>query len=346
MNASLPRIEYFALGGTIASKHESNSSVGAIPTLSAEEILESVPQIARRAKVVPHQHRLVPSPEITLSTLAALIIDMRHAVDAGAAGIILTQGTDTIEETAFVLDLLWDRAEPVVVTGAMRNPSLPGAEGPANLLNAVLVASSAQARELGVLVTMNDEIHAARYVHKSHTSKLSAFTSPGLGPIGWISENVPFIAFAPRHRATLSFAPTEADPAVALIKLGMADDCRLLEAVETLGYEGVVIEGLGGGHVPAAAIASIDRLVQKMPVLLASRTGAGETLGQTYQFIGSEIDLLQRGALRAGSLGGSKARMLLMMLIAQGSDLTEIERHLELVGGTAAPVSSHSPAHS
>src|SRR6185437_9696095 len=149
----------------------------------------------------------------------------------GSAGIVITQGTDTIEETAFALDLLWAGHAPIVITGAMRNPSLPGADGPANLLAAVQVAASPTARGLGALVVFNDEIHAARFVSKTHTARLSAFRSRTVGPIGWLSEGRPVIAAAPLGRFHLNVPSDAVVPPVALIRLSLGDDGRILQAL-------------------------------------------------------------------------------------------------------------------
>lgn len=338
MTIALPRVDHFAFGGTIASVRSDSDEVGAVPTLSAAEIASGVPQLADIATVHPHQYVLTPSPEITVGDLLGMAVQMRAAVDAGAVGIVVTQGTDTIEETAFVVDLLWDRPEPVVFTGAMRNPSLPGAEGGANLLGAVQLATSQEARDAGVLVTLNDEIHAARYVRKTHTTSPSTFRSPGLGPIGWISEGVPVIALRPTRRRAIRVPVESPIPSVALVKLGLADDCRLLQAVLGLGYDAVVIEALGGGHIPQAGLPAIDELVAAMPVVLTSRAGEGEVLSTTYRFPGSEIDLLARGVMRGGALDGLKARMLLTLALAAGVDRDGIQELLGVVGSTNLPV--------
>lgn len=338
MNSALPRIDYYALGGTIASVSSKEGGVGAVPTLTASGIVDDIVGVRDVADVHTRDFLLTPSPEITVPDLVGLVAAARAAVDDGARGFVVTQGTDSIEETAFAADLLWDRAEPIVFTGAMRNPSLPGSEGAANLLGAIQLAASPESRDMGVLVTLNDEIHAARHVRKTHTSSPSTFGSPGLGPIGWISEGHPVVAMRPTRRASLTVDKDAHIPSVALVKIGLADDCRLLSAVADLGYDGVVIEALGGGHIPAAGLPAIDRLVAMMPVVLTSRTGSGEVLGSTYRFPGSEIDLAQRGTLRGGALDGPKARILLTLALAAGLDRAALVDMLGVVGTTTTPV--------
>ena len=229
--------------------------------------------------------------------------------------------------------MLWDREEAVAFTGAMRHPDLPGADGPANLLAASVVASSPLARGLGCLVVFNDEVHLPLFVHKSHTSNPATFRSAQTGPIGWISEGRLRIAMRPvvRHHIAIR-GVLDAVPPVALVKMTLGDDGRLLTAIESLGYRGLVVEATGGGHVPRATAEMLGALTQKMPVVLASRTGAGEVLHNTYGFVGSETDLLKRGLIHAGILDGLKARLLLILLLIAGADNRTIVEAFAAVG--------------
>ena len=196
---TLPQIAVLSLGGTISSTR-SGSGPGVTPTLTGEALVESVPEIAKVAEISAVAFRQLASPEITIDDLVGLAAEISRRVDEGTAGVVVTQGTDTIEESSFVLDLLLDLDAPVVVTGAMRNPTLPGADGPANLLAAVQVATSEAARGLGTIVVFNDEIHTARYVRKTHTQSPATFKSPPVGPLGWVSEGTPRIALRPVNR--------------------------------------------------------------------------------------------------------------------------------------------------
>lgn len=337
---TLPTVHYFGLGGTISSIR--SHGPGASPTLTAADIAASVPGLREVARLHAHPTVPVPSPALTVANLMELVDQMRAAALAGADGFVVTQGTDTMEEAAFVVDLLWDRPEPVVFSGAMRNPSLPGADGPANLLAAVQVAADPVARGLGVVTCLNDEIHAARFVHKSHTSSPSTFVSPGLGPIGWVSEGRVVIALEPRFRYHLPIVEAP-QKLVAMIWFGLDDDCAQLATICSAGYHGLVLAGLGGGHVPPAALGYLDDLVVTMPVVLTSRTGAGEVLASTYQFPGSELDLLGRGLIRAGMLAPAKARLLLMLCLSGGYEINEIADAFAIVGCTSGPTDRRAP---
>ncbi len=324
---TLPKVSVLSLGGTISSVN--TGGAGVQPSLTGEALVEAIPELSEAAEVSAASLRQIPGSELILDDLFEVAREATSRIDEGAAGVVVTQGTDSIEETAFVLDLLVGRDEPVVVTGAMRNPTLPSADGPANLLAAVRVAASEVARGLGAVVVFNDEIHAARYVKKTHTQNPATFRSPMTGPIGWISENTPRVAVRLAQRQHIELTDEGRDHAVALLKIGLGDDGRLLGAVRELGYSGLVIEALGGGHVPSPMIEPLTELAAKMPVVLASRTGSGEVLRRTYSFPGSEMDLLERGLIPAGMLDGLKSRLLLTLLLRSGASRTEIPASFE-----------------
>ena len=319
---TLPKVAVLSLGGTISST--SAGGAGVVPTLTGESLVEDVPQIAEVADVSAASFRQVASSELTVDDLTELAAEIEGRMAGGAAGVVVTQGTDTIEESAFVLDLLVDRDEPVVVTGAMRNPTLPGADGPANLLASVQVAASDVARGLGTVVVLNDEIHAARFVRKTHTQSPATFESPLAGPLGFVSEGTPRVALRPANRHHVSLPADSQDRPVALLTGVLGDDGRLVGEVERLGYAGLVIEAMGGGHLPSVMVEPLASLAQNMPVVLASRTGGGEVLRRTYGFPGSETDLLSRGLINAGTLDGRKARLLLSLLLRSGATGEEI----------------------
>ena len=324
---ALPEVVVLSLGGTISSTDAGGSGVE--PTLTGEALVADVPEISEVAEVSADAFRQAASGELTLDDLIELAAEITRRVDVGAAGAVVTQGTDTIEETAFTLDLLVDRDAPVVVTGAMRNPTLPGADGPANLLAAVRVAASEAARGLGTLVVLNDEVHAARYARKTHTQSPATFRSSLTGPLGWISEGKVRIANRPTDRHLVTLPEDTSDKPVALLTAALGDDGRLLGRVRELGYAGLVVEAFGGGHVPSVMVEELAALTGEMPVVLASRTGSGEVLRSTYGFPGSETDLLERGLIPAGMLDGPKARLLLSLLLRSGAGQEEVREQFD-----------------
>lgn len=327
-----PAIEVLSLGGTIAMTDEGGA--GAVPTLTGEMLVAAVPELREVAQVRARSFRQIPGPHLTFDDLEELAAAIREAVRNGAAGVVVTQGTDTIEETAFVLDRLVGEDAPVVVTGAMRHPTLPGADGPANLLGAVRLAADEAARGLGTLVVLNDGIHAARFVRKAHTSTPSAFVSDGCGPVGWLVEDR--VRIMARPTAVPVLAPESLRSAsVALLTLGLDDDGRLIDGLAEAGFDGLVVEAMGGGHVAPGPADALQRAAGRMPVILASRTGSGEVLARTYGFTGSETDLQRRGLVRAGWLDGLKARALVTLLLRRNLDGAAVEAAFRAWGGGA-----------
>lgn len=323
----MPRVSVFSLGGTIASTDDAGASAGGVaPRLGASELVKAVPALEQTAELETVAFRQVSSGDLTFADLAELATEIGKRFDGGVDGVVITQGTDTIEETAFALDLLVRARRPVVVTGAMRNPTLAGPDGPANLLAAVQVAAAPRAAGLGAMVVLNDEIHAARFVRKSHTANPATFRSVVAGPLGWVVEGHPRIALRPSALALDLLPPPEVTdfPAVALLTCALGDDLRLLVELERLGYAGLVLEAFGGGHVPGRVVPGLAELAERIPVVLASRTRGGELLRETYGFPGSERDLLSRGLIPAGFLDGPKARILLSLLLARRIDPADL----------------------
>jgi len=338
--SSLPSVLVVSLGGTITMT--SSEAGGIRPTLTADQLLATVPGLAKIAKIETLTPMSLPGASLTLAKLSELARLLRQRLDGkpgSPVGAVVIQGTDTIEDTAFVLDLLACQGDaPVVVTGAMRGPQAPGADGPANLLAAVTVASAPSLRGRGAVVVLNDEIHAARWVQKMHTSLTSAFESPGAGRIGLVAEGqvhlhaqIQRTQLLPAARLpALDAAP--ATQAVAQVALGLGEDGRLLKALPGLGYQGAVIEAMGAGHVPAATVEALNTLAQQMPVVLTTRVRAGRVFTATYGFPGSEMDLIARGLLPGGFLTAAKARLLLSLLLTLRADPAEIKAAFAYTG--------------
>ncbi|GIM93858.1 asparaginase [Paractinoplanes toevensis] len=312
------------LGGTIAM----TGAAGVAPDLTAQQVVDSVPGLTGELEV--HDFRSKPGGSLTLADL----IDLAELIrQRSAAGAVVTQGTDTIEETAYVLDLLHTGSEPIVVTGAMRNPTLAGADGPANLLAAVTVAADPAARDLGCLVVLADEIHAAARVRKTHATHVAAFTSPNGGPLGYLAEGRPRIVNRPPHRYTLPSPPTREPVRVGLCTATLGDDGTLLATLSQQ-VDGLVVAAFGVGHVPDSWVPHLAEAATRIPVVLASRTGAGYVGTDTYGFPGSERDLLERGLIPAGSLDPYKARLLLHLLLTTTANPAQIRA--EIMAAAAA----------
>ncbi|MGW1011108.1 asparaginase [Streptomyces termitum] len=305
----MARVTVFTLGGTISARG------GDAARLTGPEVLAA---LGAPEDVVLRDFRRLPSSSLTPEDLAALAAEVNATLATGS-GVVVVQGTDTLEETAFLLDLLCptDRA-PVAVTGAMRRADLPGADGPANLAAALAVAADPGCRGLGVLVVLADEIHAARHARKTHTTSVATFASPGAGPLGTVVEGVPRVLLRPA--VPTAPRPLSYDPAVriALVTLSLGDRGELLTAVDDR-FQGLVVAAFGAGHTPARLVEPLAALARRIPVVLASRTGAGTGLTATYRGPGSEYDLLHHGLIPAGPLDPAKARLLLAALVSSGA---------------------------
>jgi len=325
-----PRIAVFTLGGTIAMMTEPGSP-GAAPVLGASQLLGSVPGLAGLpASPVLHDFRQLPSSALTIGDVIALSGAIAAELAAGCAGAVVVQGTDTIEETSFLLDLLHRGDQPVVVTGAMRTRDAAGADGPANMLAAIQAAASPELAGLGVLVVFADEIHAARHVRKAHATSIGAFVSPSAGPVGHVIEGrVRLLARPVRPVVSLPDRPGTAGGApavrVGLVTMTLGDDGAMLRAAADAGVlDGLVVAGFGAGHVPPGVAEVLYELASRMPVVIASRTGAGTVLEGTYGWVGSEIDLTSRDVISAGFLDPPKARLLLHLLVSRGATRADV----------------------
>ncbi|MEU4195948.1 asparaginase [Kribbella sp. NPDC026611] len=307
-------VALFTLGGTI--------SMAGSHRLTGEDLTTAIPGVSELAVEIQDVEK-IPSGDLTAAKLLEVVDAASKAVTAGAAGAVVTQGTDTLEESTFLADLVWPHPQPLVFTGAMRNPTLAGPDGPANLLAALRVASSPAARDLGALVVFKEEIHAARWVRKTHSTSTATFQSPNTGPIGHVVEDQVRILTRPLR---LDGVQGSAEPAaldatrVALYTVTMDDDGVLLRGVADT-HQGLVVAGFGVGHVPSALAPVLGELADRIPVVLTSRTGAGSIVRTTYRSPGSETDLLGRGLVDAGFLDPYKARILLRLLLATNEDI-------------------------
>lgn len=309
----MPVIQVYALGGTIAMTPGDTS--GVTPTLSATDLIRAVPDLQDLAEFRAETLVQKGSANLTFDLIADLCA-RAEASDADA--IIVTQGTDSMEETSFLASLLYEGAKPLVFTGAMRTPNQPGADGPANLLDAARVALASP--RSSVSLVMNGEVHDPFHVAKEHTSTLLAFASEP-GPVAVVVEGHVHWRREARKGMGLRGRPVP----VALLGAALDDDGRLLEEVAALGYQGLVIEAYGAGHLSEVWAEKAEKLARDIPVVLASRARGGRVFENTYGYKGAEIDLIARGLVPAGGLRGRKARILLALLLgSKGADWKQV----------------------
>ncbi len=287
---------------------------GAVPALSPSDLLR---HLGWEEPLEVVEHCNLPSAHFSLETLWTLRERVRElARRHDCQGIVITHGTDTMEETAYLLDLTVEGECPIVLTGAMRTASDPGYEGPANLLSALRVAASPQARGIGAVVVMEEEIHAARTVTKMHTLSPATFQSPFWGPLGRIEGERVLLYRRPAREQCL--LPEHLEERVLLIKMVVGMDDGLLRYAVEWGMRGVVIEALGGGRVPSWWMPTIREAVTRgMAVAITSRCPAGLVYDR-YGYAGANRDLKEAGVLFADGLTGPKARLKLMAALGAG----------------------------
>ena len=250
-------VAVFTLGGTIAMTRTSGGGVS--PALSAADLLTAVPGFSDApAELRVHDFRSKPGASLDFSDLFELAGAIDNALSDGCVGAVVTQGTDTIEEVAYVLDLLLSRDAPVAVTGAMRNPTMASADGPANLLGAIRVAASPCARELGCLVVINDQVHAARWARKAHTGSTAAFVSPNHGPLGHIVEGHVHIPVRIRLKSPALSPDPSRSVRVGLATIAFGDDGTTIGAMAEH-VDGLVVAAFGAGHVPDIVVPVLEQ---------------------------------------------------------------------------------------
>ncbi|MGI9076475.1 MAG: asparaginase, partial [Gemmatimonadaceae bacterium] len=314
-------------GGTISMRLDAVRG-GAVPSLSGKEILAATRGIEDVAEVEAEEWGRFPGPHMTIARMWALRNRVaEHLERSEVEGIVLTHGTDTLEESAYLMARSLRADKPIVFTGAMRNASDLGWDGPANLLDAVRVAASPVSRGYGVLVVMSGRVYAGIDVTKAHTHLLDAFESPGLGPVGVIDDGaVIFRRALPEPQPLLE--PASLVTPVDIVNAYAGADGRLLDAVR-LESRGVVLSALGRGNIPPEMVPAVEHwIAEGKPLVVTSRAGRGR-VGITYGYPGGGRRLHDSGAILAGSRRPQQARIDLMLALGAGMPVSGIREMFE-----------------
>ena len=293
----------------------SSAAGGNIPALDAEQLVSAIGLEDRSALRVEDWERLpgVHRGPVELWALRNRVAELVSAGD-GLRGVVITHGTDTLEETAYLLARTLPPAVPVVLTGAMRTMSDPGWDGPGNLRAAIAVAGAAESRNRGTMVVFAGRILDGRFVTKLNTFALDAFGSPHGPELGTVASQLRYAAGSLPHRV---LEPRDLAPKVALVPLILGDDGALIESARAR-FDGLVIEGFGRGNIPPGALPALARWSEEgKPVVLASRCVAG-LVGGEYAFSGGGGELLRMGVLPAGPRTPALARMELVLALSAG----------------------------
>ncbi|MBI5280550.1 MAG: asparaginase [Candidatus Solibacter usitatus] len=323
----MPRVLLVFTGGTIGMKIDPETG-GAIPSLSGEELLEHDAALRELAELEVIEFGQYPGPHMTPGRMWEVSEVLRRELKRDdIAGAVVTHGTDTLEETAYLLDLRHVSEKPAVVVGAMRTVSEPGFDGPVNLSAAIRTVLEPRARGQGVFVVMNQVIHAASEATKTDAQQLETFQSPVFGPLGHVDVDKVIIGRRLLDRDVIDCERFE--ERVDLIQMYAGADSRFIDFSRESGARGIVLEATGRGNVPPAAIGGIQRARDHgLPVVITSRCLHGRVL-DTYAYEGSGHDLRTRGVLFAGTLNAAKTRIKLMLALGKTGDAEEIRQLME-----------------
>ncbi|MBM7645315.1 L-asparaginase [Scopulibacillus daqui] len=316
------RILIIHTGGTIAMAED--IATGAVKPSADHPLKNIMDTLNQWADITEIEYLNVPSPHMQPKDMFELskFIKQKFA-DGQFDGAVVTHGTDTLEETAYFLDLVLNLEEPIVVTGSMRSSNEPGYDGPPNLIESVKTAASDEARGNGVLVVLNDEIHTAKNVTKTHTSNVATFQSPQFGPIGIVTKSGVFFH---HHRIERDFYNIHnLSKKTTLLKTYAGMEPDLIQSVGEKGYDGLVIEALGQGNLPPAVVPEIKKLIdQGLPVVIVSRCFNG-IVQDVYGYEGGGKQLKSMGVIFSNGLNGPKARLKLMIALEKTKDPKELQ---------------------
>ena len=311
-------------GGTFSMKIDPETG-GAVPYFHGEELLEMIPEARGLAEIEIFNFGNYPGPHMTPARMFELSKEIQKIVEReDVNGVIVTHGTDTLEETAYFLDLTVETEKPIVVIGAMKTSSEPDWDGPRNLIDAIHICNNANSTGMGVLVCLNGEINAASEVTKTHTEDLETFHSLDFGALGFVERGRVVFNRLPRKLEKLPTKKINCN--VDLIKAYAGMDEKFFVCSADSGVEGIVVEAMGVGNLPPKAFDGVKYARQKgIPVVLTSRCPAGETL-DVYGYPGAGKWLKKEGVIFSDYLNGQKARIKLVIALGIANDETELEK--------------------
>ncbi len=314
-------------GGTFSMKIDEKTG-GAVPYFSGNDLMQLMPEIYELVNVTIYDFGKYPGPHMTPELMLTLSKKIKYQLNKnGFDGVVITHGTDTLEETAYLLDLTLDTPIPVVLTGSMKNSSEPDWDGPANLKDSIAICLNPNSRNIGVLVCLNGEINAASEVTKTHTDDIETFHSLDFGALGFVQNERVVFNRLPRKLEIIKTSRIETN--VDLIKCYAGMDAKFFKFSADTNVAGIVVEAMGVGNVPPKAFEGIKYAVEKnIPVVLVSRCPAGETL-DIYGYPGAGKWLHELGVIFSDYLNGQKARIKLMLALGKMKQQKELKRVFE-----------------
>lgn len=314
-------------GGTISMKVDPKLKA-AVPTLTGEEIMSMVTGIEGYAQIESHTFSALPSPQVTPEMMLELSKFIGEFVSReDIDGVVVTHGTDTLEETAYLVDLTLSTNKPVVFTGSMRSGSELGYDGPSNLAASICTAISDEACGRGVLVCFNGDLNCASEVTKANSMALNAFRTPNFGPIGMVDNNK--VLFYRNSINKEGVAIESIESRVALIKCAAGMDSRYIDFCINQGDKGIVLEAMGRGNIPPQMVKGVKRAIEKgIPVVVVSRCFEGRVF-ESYGYEGGGKQLRNLGVIFGDTLPGQKARIKLMVALSATQDRERIKMAFE-----------------
>lgn len=324
----MKKIVVILTGGTIAMRMDPNL-MSAVPSLSKDELLGDVKKHINGTIIEERELYNVPSPHMNAKRMVELrdkIIEALNEDDV--IGVIVTHGTDTLEESAFYINTTVESKKPIVFTGAMRNASELGYDGELNITASIATIISYENIYSGTYVVMNNEIHSAYDVTKTNTLSVNTFKSLDFGPLGIIdNDEVIFLRDERKHKKVIT---ENLEEKVALVKIVAGMNSDILNFLVEKEYRGIVIEALGRGNVPPEVVSGLENAIKKnIPIVMVSRCGTGRVLG-SYGYVGGGKRLLDMGVINGGYLTGQKARIALMALLDANKDYNQIKEYFKL----------------
>ena len=319
----MKNVTLLTTGGTIASKRNPETGLLSSGAMTGEE-LASMCELPDDINLTVESIFQIPSNQMNNNRLKELRNRIAELLTNDEVdGIVVTHGTDTLEETAYYLDLTLDNKKPVIVTGSQRGPSQIGSDAMSNIRQSVLAAANQQVKKLGVVVLFNERLFSARYVQKVHASNVDGFASAGYGYLGTVDQDVVNIYQKPLVKE--SYEVTDDLPLVDIIPFHLGADDRFIKTSISTGAKGIVLEGSGRGHVTAEMAQAIAEATEKgIIVVLTTRSREGE-VRYAYDFEGSVYDLTNKGVLIGNDYDSKKARLKLAVLLATGAKKKEVE---------------------
>lgn len=322
----MKKVAVVSTGGTIAMK--TDKSGFAVPTLGAKELIESLPNISGQIDVRDISFRNIPSAHMTYDDLLELRSMIINLKTEGFDGVVITHGTDTMEETAYFFDLTIDSGMAIVLTGAQRNPSSISSDVQLNLMDSILVAADDMTAEMGAVIVFSSEIIPAREATKFHRSRVDTFKSLEFGPIGAVNNNR--VLWFRKPIIKNNYGIGDIRSTVDIIPCYLGSDSRMIENSIDFGVDGIILQSLGAGHMPRATLSGVKKAIDKgIPTILTSRVPLGRLLTDTYGFEGSERYLRNMGVIFGEDLSAIKARIKLLVLLSFGYDFDKIKNEFE-----------------